>query len=73
MSQPPAIGTLGELRASGYRPRTVKEEMRANLVARLRAGEPLLPGILGYDETVLPQLAPAEPTARMPPARPPRK
>ena len=56
MTQPPAIGTLGELRASGYRPRTVKEEMRANLVARLRAGDALLPGILGYDETVLPQI-----------------
>jgi magnesium chelatase subunit I len=56
MTQPPVIGTLGELRASGYRPRTVKEEMRANLVARLRAGETLLPGILGYDDTVLPQI-----------------
>jgi magnesium chelatase subunit I len=56
MTQPPAISSVGELRESGYRPRTVKEEMRANLVARLRAGEPLLPGILGYDETVLPQI-----------------
>jgi magnesium chelatase subunit I len=56
MTPPPAIATLGELRDSGYRPRTVKEEMRANLVARLRDGEPLLPGILGYDETVLPQI-----------------
>jgi magnesium chelatase subunit I len=53
---PPAIGTLGELRATGYHSRSVKEEMRGNLVARLRAGEPLLPGILGYDNTVLPQI-----------------
>ena len=48
--------TLGELRAAGYRPRSVKEEMRANLLARIREGEAFLPGILGYDETVLPQL-----------------
>ncbi len=52
----PTISTLGELRQSGYRPRSVKEEMRGNLVERLRAEEPLLPGILGYDETVLPQI-----------------
>jgi magnesium chelatase subunit I len=56
MTAPPSISTLGQLRASGYRTRSVKEEMRANLVPRLRAGEPLLPGILGYDETVLPQI-----------------
>ncbi len=48
--------TLGELRAAGYRPRSVKEEMRANLLARIRDGAAFLPGILGYDETVLPQL-----------------
>lgn len=52
----PADTTLGELRAAGYRSRTVKEEMRANLLARLRRREPFLPGILGYGETVLPQL-----------------
>ena len=56
MTQPPSITTLGQLRESGYRPRSVKEEMRANLVRRLRDREPLLPGILGYDETVLPQI-----------------
>jgi magnesium chelatase subunit I len=56
MTERPTIATLGELRASGYRPRTVKEELRANLVARLRDGEPLMPGILGYDDTVLPQI-----------------
>ncbi len=52
----PADTTLGELRAIGWRSRTVKEELRANLLARIGAGEPFLPGILGYDQTVLPQL-----------------
>ena len=52
----PADTTLAELRASGYRSRSVKDEMRANLLVRLRDGEPFLPGILGYDDTVLPQL-----------------
>jgi magnesium chelatase subunit I len=47
---------LGELRASGYRPRSVKEEMRGNLLDKIRSGGALLPGILGYDETVLPQI-----------------
>ncbi len=56
MTPAPTIATLGELRAAGHRPRTVKEEMRANLLARLRSREPFLPGILGYDETVLPQI-----------------
>ena len=52
----PAASTLGELRRSGWRSRTVKEEMRANLLDQIRRSEPLLPGILGYDETVLPQI-----------------
>jgi magnesium chelatase subunit I len=47
---------LGELRAAGYRSRSVKEELRANLIERIRLDQPFLPGILGYDETVLPQL-----------------
>ena len=49
--------TIGELRASGHQRETVKQEMRRNLLTRLRSGEPLLEGIVGYDETVLPQLA----------------
>jgi magnesium chelatase subunit I len=48
--------TVGELRAAGYPDRTVKEELRANLLARLEAGEDLFPGILGFDESVLPAL-----------------
>ncbi|HEY6609437.1 MAG TPA: sigma 54-interacting transcriptional regulator [Candidatus Limnocylindria bacterium] len=54
--QRPADTTLGELRASGYRGRSVKEEMRANLLTAIGEGRPFLPGIIGYDETVLPQL-----------------
>ncbi|MFN8535061.1 MAG: magnesium chelatase [Dehalococcoidia bacterium] len=53
MTQPT---TLGQLRASGYQPRTVKEEMRNNLVAKLRTGETLFPGVFGYEETVIPQI-----------------
>src|SRR5688572_19407695 len=52
----PADTTLGELRAAGYRSRTVKQELRANLLDRVREGQSFLPGILGYDDTVLPQL-----------------
>jgi magnesium chelatase subunit I len=51
-----AIETLGDLRQSGYRARPVKQEIRDNLVCKLRAGETLFPGIIGYDETVIPQL-----------------
>ncbi len=46
--------TLGELKASGWRPSSVREEMRRNLIARIRADEPLFPGMIGYDETVVP-------------------
>jgi magnesium chelatase subunit I len=49
--------TIGELRASGHVRETVKQEMRRNLLTRLRAGDTLLPGIVGYEETVLPQLS----------------
>jgi magnesium chelatase subunit I len=48
--------TLGELRASGYRRRSVKEELRANLLARLSSGEALFPSIVGYEESVLPTI-----------------
>lgn len=48
--------TLGELRASGYEQKSVKDEMRANLIAKLRSGERFFRGIIGYDETVVPQL-----------------
>jgi magnesium chelatase subunit I len=48
--------TIGQLRASGWRSRPVKEEIRANAVERIRTGEPLFAGVLGYDQTVMPQL-----------------
>src|SRR6187549_3542242 len=51
------IHTLGELRAQfGSTPRTVKQEIRDNLVKKLESGVELFPGIIGYDETVVPQL-----------------
>ena len=48
--------TLGELKRNGYKVITVKEEMRRNLMRKLRNREPLFPGVLGYDETVIPQI-----------------
>src|SRR5262249_37605196 len=51
-----AIETLGDLRRSGYRSRPGKQEIRDNPVFKLRAGDRLLPGVIRYDETVIPQL-----------------
>ncbi len=48
--------TLGELRQSGYKPRSIREEMRENLIARMRRGDQLFPGIVGYERTVIPQV-----------------
>src|SRR6266513_1183481 len=48
--------TLGELKESGYKSISVKDELRANLIRKLRACERLFAGIVGYDETVMPQL-----------------
>ena len=48
--------TLGELKASGYETRSVKDEMRTNLIGKIRAGEKLFSGVIGYDETVVPQI-----------------
>ncbi|HZJ26099.1 MAG TPA: sigma 54-interacting transcriptional regulator, partial [Acidimicrobiia bacterium] len=53
MSRP---STLGELRANGWVSKPVKEEVRANAVARIAAAEPLVDGVIGYEDTVLPQL-----------------
>ena len=49
-------GTLGELEASGWVSRPVKEEVRANALARIGEGRPLVEGVIGYEDTVLPQL-----------------
>lgn len=48
--------TLGELKASGYRVISVKDEMRNNLIRKIKAGESLFPGIIGYEDTVFPQV-----------------
>ena len=48
--------TVGRLRESGYQPRSVKQELRDNLIARLRSGTALFPGIVGYEESVVPQI-----------------
>jgi magnesium chelatase subunit I len=50
------IHTLGELRASGYKVRSVKDEMRANLLAKIALGESVFPGVHGYERTVIPAL-----------------
>ena len=52
----PDLTTVGALRDSGHQHRTVKEEVRDNLLKRLASGEPTFPGILGFDETVLPEV-----------------
>ncbi|HQZ40377.1 MAG TPA: sigma 54-interacting transcriptional regulator [Vicinamibacterales bacterium] len=61
MSAPPRIETLGQLRTAvsqgAIRHRPVKDEVRENLAARLRHKDALFPGIIGYEETVIPQLA----------------
>ena len=48
--------TLGELKASGYKPRSIKQELRENLIAALKNGAPFFEEIKGYEETVIPQL-----------------
>lgn len=50
------IKTLSQLRASGYRPRTVKEELRRNLIRQLKNKEAGFEGIIGYEDTVIPDL-----------------
>jgi magnesium chelatase subunit I len=53
---PARASTIGELRAAGYPDRTVKDELRANLLWKLQNGDRLFPGIVGFDESVLPSL-----------------
>lgn len=60
MSQPsdakPSINTLGALKSTGYQYRPVKEEIRDNLIQKLTRGESLFPGVVGYENTVIPQI-----------------
>ena len=53
MSRP---ATLGQLRESGWQSVPVKEEIRRNAITKIQNGDPLFPGVLGYEDTVLPQL-----------------
>jgi magnesium chelatase subunit I len=53
---PTKARTLGQLRAAGWRPRSVKDELRANLLARMATGSELLPGIVGYEDSVVPAI-----------------
>ena len=55
-SDPPAPATIAELKDSGWESRSIKDEILANAVARIRSGEPLVEAVLGYEDTVLPQL-----------------
>jgi magnesium chelatase subunit I len=50
------IKTLGELKKTGYVSRSIKDEMRENLIQKLSQKDPLFPGIIGYEETVIPEL-----------------
>ena len=50
------ITTLGELKASGYKPKSIREEVRQNLLAKLKAHKTTFPGIIGYEDTVIPDV-----------------
>ena len=50
------LTTLGELKAAGYQSRTVKDELRENLIEKLRKKEPTFEGIWGYEDTVIPDV-----------------
>jgi magnesium chelatase subunit I len=56
VAERPSIRTLGELKQSGYRSRSVREEIRLNLLSKLRAKKPIFVGIHGYDDTVIPAI-----------------
>src|SRR6201989_3643095 len=50
----PTIKTLGELKKSGYVPKSIKDELRENLIKKIRSKENPFPGILGYEDSVIP-------------------
>jgi magnesium chelatase subunit I len=52
----PRPATVGQLKETGYLPSTVKDELRRNVIRKLRAGEELFPGIVGYRDSVIPQI-----------------
>ena len=52
----PSPATVGQLKETGYQPGSVKDELRRNLIRKLKAGEEFFPGIVGYRDTVIPQI-----------------
>src|SRR5882757_1569217 len=52
----PHPATVGQLKETDYRPMSVKDELRKNLIRKLKAGEELFPGVLGYRDSVIPQI-----------------
>ena len=56
MSSAPRPTTIAALRASGWQSRTVKEELRANLLARLASGAEVMPTVVGFEDTVIPAI-----------------
>jgi magnesium chelatase subunit I len=50
------LKTIAELKATGYEPKSIKQELRDNLIEKLRLGEEVFPGIWGYEETVIPDM-----------------
>src|SRR6266699_4804107 len=52
----PSPATLGELRASGHQYKEIKQELRDNLLSKLAGGEERFPGIVGFDDTVTPEV-----------------
>src|SRR5215213_6644993 len=56
MSNHPKPATLGQLKETGYTPGSVKDELRRNVIRKLKAGEELFPGIVGYRDSVVPQI-----------------
>src|SRR3954466_12665108 len=52
----PRAATVGQLKETGYKPVSVKEELRRNVIRKLKAGEELFPGIVGYRDSVIPQI-----------------
>ena len=50
------IKTLGQLKAAGYSPKSIKEELRANLILKIKAKENVFEGVWGYEDTVIPDI-----------------
>src|SRR5690242_12996166 len=52
----PRAAAVGQLKETGYKPCSVKDELRRNVIRKLKAGEELFPGIIGYRDSVIPQI-----------------